>query len=215
MQSRRIINWFGLVSGILMLALVWLSILTPWWQLQIGSKLATINANPFCTNFGVLGLNFVIPILFAINIGIMVLFSISGVLLIVYSVKPTKSYGKELLCYGYKRPIYTVVGFIVTLIVIAYVIPAIVNVIGQGHVNISTPLFPLIGTSTIQLPTGMLSNSGSGSIQIGVTVTTAFQYTFYLAIVATALAIVARINHRKIAGSTVLPALQPSETILE
>ncbi len=198
------INWFALVSGALMLAVVGLSIFTPWWQLQIGSGstgFAVINANPFYTNFGVLGLNFVIPILFAINIMTMALFVVSGIILVVYSVMPTKSYSKQLLCYGYKRPIYTLIGFIVTLVVIVYLIPFIINMIANGAVTLSVPLFALLGTSIIQLPTGML-NSGSNSLQIGVTVVAAFQYTFYLGVVATALAIVARIYHRKIIGST-------------
>jgi hypothetical protein len=199
MRPKRVVNWFGLASGVLMLVVVCLSVFTPWWQLQIGSNLATINANPFYTNFGFLGLNFVIPILFAIGIGLMVLFTISGALLIVYSAKPTKSYGKELLCYGYKPPIYIVVGFIVGLVIVAYVIPGIFNVISKGQLNIATPIFPLIGTSTTQLPAGMFGSSGGASIQIGVTLTAAFQYTFYLAVVAAALAIAARVDHRRIA----------------
>jgi hypothetical protein len=193
MLSKENTNWFGLVCGIAMLLDVCLSTFTPWWQLQIGKNpvLITINANPFNTNFGVLSANFIIPILFAINIGITVLFAISGVLLIVYSLNPKISYAKELLCYGYKRPIYTVVGFVVSLLLFAYVIPSIVNSAGA---NVSAPLFQLIGTSIIQLPTSMFGVS----MRIGVTVSAAFQYTFYLAVAATALAIVARLYHRKL-----------------
>jgi hypothetical protein len=201
MLPNKIFNWFVLTVGILMLAVVCLSIFTPWWRLQIGSgtTFATINADPFYTNFGVLGLNFVIPIIFAINIGTMALFTISGALLILYSIKPTKSYSKQLLCYAYKRPIYTFVGFIVTLLVVSYALPIVVNKV--GGVNLSVPLFQLVGTSIIQLPAHL---SGS-SIQIGVTVVTAFQYTFYLGVIATALAIVARIYYRKTVPNTVLP----------
>ena len=208
MLLNRLINWFGLVAGVLMLVVVSLSFFTPWWQLQVGSNLATVNADPFYSNFGVLGLKFVVPILLALNIGTMVLFVISGALLILYSIKPLKSYGKELLCYGYKRPIYTIIGFIIVLTLIAYVVPGIINAISGGQANLASPLFPLIGTSTIQLPTGIFSGSSSNSIQVGISVITSFQYTFYLAVAATILAIIARFYHRIIA---VTAASKPPE----
>ncbi len=208
MQPKRVVNWFGLSGGVLMLVVVCLSVFTPWWQLRIGSNLVTINANPFYTNFGILGLNFVIPILFALNIGAMVLFTIGGVLLVLYSVKPKKNYAKDFLCYGYKRPIYTVVGFVVGLVILAYLIPGIAGAVSRGQLNIATPAFPLIGSSTMQLPTSMFSGSSSASIQIGVTLTAAFQYTFYLAVVAAGLAIVARFFHRRI-----VPAVNPDARV--
>ena len=201
MLVKSSINWFALVSGVLMIVVVGLSFFTPWWQLKIGSNLVTINADPFYTNFGALGLNFVIPILFAINIGATALFVISGALLILYSVQPLKSYGKELLCYGYKRPIYTLISFVVFLTLTVYAVPAVINTVSGGQVDLASPIFPLIGTSTVQLPTGMFS--GSSAAQVGVSVVTAFQYTFYLAVVATALAIVARLYHKRIVKSQV------------
>ena len=205
MQSRKTMNWFALAAGALMLVVVILSMLTPWWKLQIGSGsgLVTINANPFYTNFGVLRLNFVIPILFALNIGIMVLFAVSGVVFIIYSVKPAKSYSKQLLSYGWKRPLYTVIGFIVTMIVILYVVPDIINTMAHASM-VPVPIAPLMGSSVIQLPSGMFG--GSNSIQIGVTLITTFEYTFYLGLVATALGIVARVYHGRIVSNAVTPA---------
>jgi len=202
MQLTKTVNLFGLAGGILMVAVVCLSIFTPWWKLQIGggTTFATINANPFCTNFGFLGLDFIIPLLFAINIGTMALFVASGAFLIVYSVNPSKSYSEQLLCHGYKRPIYTVVGFIVTLIIIAYLLPFVLSMV--SGLNMSVPLFQLMGTSILHLPSNIFANS----LQIGVTVTAAFQYTFYLAVIATALAITARVYHRKMLARLTSPA---------
>lgn len=210
MSIKSGINWFALVSGVLMIVVVGLSFFTPWWQLKIGSNLATINADPFYTNFGVLGLEFVVPILFAFNIGAMVLFVISGALLILYSIQPLKSYGKEPLCYGYKRPIYTIISFVIVLALIAYAVPAAINTISGGQASLASPIFPIVGASTVQLPTGMSSGSGS-SAQVGVSIITSFQYPFYLAVVATALAIVARFYHGKIVINQVakLPETPP------
>jgi hypothetical protein len=196
-----------------MLVVVALSIFVPWWKLQIGSGagFVTINANPFYTNFAVLHLNFVIPILFAVNIATMALFTASGIIFIIYSVKPVKSYSKHLLSYGWKRPIYTLVGFIVVVMLIIYVAPDIVNTMAHTSM-IPVPIVPLLGSSVIQLPRNILGSSSS--IQIGITAITTFEYTFYLAVVATGLGIAARIYHRRIVVKAVIspPAAVPTPT---
>jgi len=208
------LNWFALAAGALMLVVVALSIFTPWWKLQIGSGtgFVAVNANPFYTNISLLKLNFVIPILFAINIATIALFTASGVIFIVYSIKPTKSYSKHLLSYGWKRPLYTIIGFIVVIMVILYVAPDVIN--SMGHTStVPVPLVPLIGSSVIQLPSSMFGNSNS--IQIGITVITTFEYTFYLGVAAAALGIVARIYHRKVISNAVVspPAVVATPTL--
>jgi len=202
-RALKTMNLFALAAGALMLVVVALSIFVPWWKLQIGSGtgFVTVNVNPFYTNFGVLRLNFVVPVLFAINVAAIALFTASGVIFIIYAFKPTKSYSKHLLSYGWKRPVYTIIGFIVVLMVILYVVPGVVN--SMGHSTIPVPLAPLMGSSLIRLPSGVFDNSNS--IQIGITVITTFEYTFYLGLVATALGIVARIYHGRIASNVVIP----------
>jgi len=198
------LNWFALAAGVLMLVVVALSIFTPWWKLQIGSGtgFVAVNANPFYTNISLLRLNFVIPILFAVNIAMIALFTASGVIFIIYSIKPTKSYSKHLLSYGWKRPLYTIIGFIVVIAVILYVVPEVIN--SMGHTSmVPVPLVPLIGSSVIQLPSGMFGNSNS--IQIGITVITTFEYTFYLGVAAAVLGIVARVYHPRIVSNAVAP----------
>jgi len=197
------LNWFALAAGVLMLVVVALSIFTPWWKLQIGNGngFVTINANPFYTNFSVLRLNFVIPILFAINIAIIALFTASGVIFIIYSIRPTKSYSKHLLSYGWKRPLYTIIGFIVTIVVILYVVPSFINTMAHSSM-IPVPIAPLMGSSVIHLSSGVFGNSNS--IQIGITLVTTFEYTFYLGLAATVLGIVARIYHRRILSNVVI-----------
>jgi hypothetical protein len=195
-------NWFGLAAGVLMLVVVALSIFTPWWKLQIGSGsgFVTVNANPFYTNFSVLSLYFVIPILFAINIASIALFIASGVIFIIYSVKPTESYSKHLLSYGWKRPLYTVIGFMVVIVVTLYVVPIIINMVA-GSSMVPSPMVPLMGSSVLQLSTSMFGSS----IQIGVPVITTFEYTFYLGVVSAVLGIVARVYHGRIVSDAVIP----------
>ena len=218
-RALKTMNLFALAAGVLMLIVVVLSIFVPWWKLQIGSGtgLMTVNANPFYTSFGLLKLTFVIPILFAINVGTIALFTASGVIFIIYSFKPRKSYSKHLLSYGWKRPLYTIIGFIIVIMIVLYVVPDVIN--SMGHTSaVPVPLAPLMGSSVIQLPSGFFGNSNS--IQMGITVITTFEYTFYLGVAAAVLGIVARIYHRRMVSNPVVspptavttstPASQPA-----
>jgi len=212
-HALKTMNLFALAAGALMLVVVALSVFIPWWKLQIGigSGLVTVNANPFYTSFGVLSLSFVIPILFAINVATIALFIVSGIIFIVYSFKPTKSYSKYLLSYGWKRPVYTIIGFIAMMMVVLYVVPDIINLIGHTSA-VPVPLVPLMGSSLIRLPSGIFGNSNS--IQIGITVVTTFGYTFYLGVAAAVLGIVARMYHRRIISNAVFshPTTVASQT---
>jgi uncharacterized membrane protein YcfT len=67
---------------------------------------------------------------------------------------------------------------------------------------IPVPIAPLMGSSVIHLSSGVFGNSNS--IQIGITLVTTFEYTFYLGLAATVLGIVARIYHRRILSNVVI-----------
>ena len=103
MQLKKI-NWFGLVGGILILVVLAVSIYFPWWQLIIGENLLKVNASPVNTNFGLLGTQFTVPIIWALNIGSILTFLTSGIIMLIYSLVPTRSYSKDLLSFAYKKP---------------------------------------------------------------------------------------------------------------
>jgi hypothetical protein len=66
MQAKRNVNWIGLVSGTMLIAVILLSLYNPWWQLRIGD-FAYANFSPLSTNFSFLGITFLIPLLMALN----------------------------------------------------------------------------------------------------------------------------------------------------
>jgi hypothetical protein len=184
MQLKKI-NWFGLVGGILILVVLAVSIYYPWWQLIIGENLLKVNASPVNTNFGLLGTQFTVPLIWALNIGSILTFLISGIIMLIYSLMPTKSYSKDLLSFAYKKPLYSVVLCVVGLLII--------TLIAQAAFGIS---IPLTGTATIILP----SNLTMG-INISVLIYSAFQWPFWLAVVAAGLCITARIYHIKLSST--------------
>jgi hypothetical protein len=192
MQLNKI-NWFGIAGGVLTLVVIVVSLYYPWWQLTIGENMMKVNASPMNTNFGLLGTQFTIPIIWALNIGSILTFLISGIIMLIYSVIPTRSYSKELLDFAYKKPLYSVVFSVVGLLII--------TLIAQAALGIS---IPLMGTATIILPSAFTMG-----VNISVLVSAAFQWPLWLAITAAALCISARIYHRKLSA---IPKQAPAPT---
>jgi hypothetical protein len=192
MQLNKI-NWFGVAGGSLTLVVIAVSLYYPWWQLTIGENLMKVNASPMNTNFGLLGTQFTIPLIWALNIGSILTFLTSGIIMLIYSVIPTKSYSKELLGYAYKKPLYSVVFSVVGLLII--------TLIAQAALGIS---IPLMGTAMIILPAAFTMG-----VNISVLLSAAFQWPFWLAITAAALCISARIYHRKLSAT---PKIAPVTT---
>ena len=188
MQLKNV-NWIGLTSGILLIVVIVLSVYNPWWQLRIGDY-GYGNFSPLNSEFSFLGITFLIPLLSTFNISCLFLLSISAVLMITYSVNPTKEYSKQLLCWSYKKPLGIMITFIVGIVSISQLVSFYANQFAQIELTL-----PIIGTTVIQVPSELLGELSG--IQIGLTVSGAFQWTFYLTIAVTALCIVTRIRYDK------------------
>ncbi|MGD6808620.1 MAG: hypothetical protein ACQCN3_02870 [Candidatus Bathyarchaeia archaeon] len=181
MEFNRI-NWFGIAGGALTLLVILVSLYNPWWQLTIGENLMKVNASPMNTNFGLLGTQFTIPLIYALNIGSILTFLFSGIIMLIYSVMPTKPYAKDLLGFAWKKPLYAILSSVVGL--------AVIILIAQITFGLD---IPLVGTSNVILPSQFTMGAN-----ISVLVSSAFQWPLYLAAVAAGLCITARIYHRKV-----------------
>jgi hypothetical protein len=196
----RSINWFGLSAGIITLVMLVISFYVPWWQLTIGQNLIKVNASPVNTNFGLFGgAQFTVPLIWALNLISILTFTACGLVMLIYSVNPTKPYSKHLLAFSYKKPLYALISFAAVLVII---------VIIAGFLGMS---IPLMGSTTLTLPTQFISSD----LSISALVSGNFQLPFYLAIVAAALCIAARLYHKKLAKipkTTPETAPSPTET---
>jgi hypothetical protein len=184
-------NWFGLAGGATTIVVIVVSMFYPWWQLTVGDDLMKINASPVNTNFGFLDTSFTIPFIWALNIVSILSLLASGIVMLIYSLIPRKSYSKHLLGFGYKKPLFTVLFFVIGLVVITVILQAILNL------NV-----PLMGSTTSTLPIPFVSG-----ITLSVLLSAGFQWSFWLAVVAAALCIAARLYHKRVAT-----AQQPAVT---
>jgi hypothetical protein len=183
------VNWFGLAGGIITIIVVVVSLLIPWWQLTVGDDLLTANASPVNTNFGFLDTGFTIPLIWAFNVVALLTLIASGVSMLIYSLLPNKSYSKQLLSFGYKKPLYTVLFFIIGLVVITMILQAVLSI-----------SVPLNGSTTTPLSIPFVTD-----VSITVFMSAAFLWPFWLAVVAAGFCIAARLYHRRVA---VIPKTQ-------
>jgi hypothetical protein len=196
------INIIALIAGITTLVLIAVSVYVPWWQFTVGTATAgksapvQVNFSPLNFNVNLFGSNSItVPLILAFNL-ICLLTLLSGALvLIIYAVKPNKSYSKKLLGFGWKKPLYAVILFVVEIVGLILV----ANMFGGLNL-------PINGSATVQPPSGMLPSG----VNFGVSVLAAFQWPFYLSIVVAGLCVAARLYHRTIPLETAVPpATQP------
>ncbi len=176
------INWLGIAGGALILLLIAISLFIPWWQLQVGDNLIKAYVSPLYTNFDFIGNTFTIPLLLALNITSIILLAAGGITILIYAVKPTSPNAKQLLGFGYKKPLYAVITFTITLIIITLVVKS------SWGIDI-----PLIGQTTTTLPANLTQNT-----TISVLLQAGFQWPYLIAITAAALCIAAKLYHKKI-----------------
>lgn len=176
------LNWFALAGGTLSLAVVVITLVYPWWQLTVGENLVKVNVSPLTTGFNVFGATLTIPLLLALNLtGILTLVT-AGTAMIIYSVIPTRPYSKHILGFGYRKPFYSVVFFVITLFIVTFLVKSFVGL-----------TIPLNGTGTVTLPQNMIEGA-----TLTAQVSSGFLWTFWVEVAAAALCIVARFYHSKI-----------------
>ena len=176
-------NWFALAGGVTTILVIAVSLVYPWWQLTVGDDLMTVKASPVNMNLGFLDTSFTIPFIWALNMVSILSLLASGIAMLIYSIIPRKSYSKHLLGFGYKKPLYTVLFFVIGLVATTVICQAVLSL------NI-----PLMGSTTSTLPIPFIDG-----ITLTVLLSAGFQWSFWLAVVAATLCIAARIYHGKVA----------------
>jgi uncharacterized integral membrane protein len=193
MKTKQI-NWFALIGGILILLLLPISIYFSWWQLAIGKNLLTINVSPVNTNITLFGTQFSAPLIWAMNLTGSLTFLASGIIMLIYALIPAKPYSIDLLSFAYRKPLYIVILYLAGLLVMTFAAQAF---LGQG--------IPVAGSANLTLPSSMTMGAN-----ISILVASAFQWPFYLAIIAAGLSITARVYHTKLTKTLKQTSQEPT-----
>jgi hypothetical protein len=176
-------NYIALAAGILTLVLVVVSVFVPWWQFTVGDPaIAQVGLSPVTYNIALFGTILTMPLVYALTLGSMLTLIAGGVIMLIYAVIPNKSYSKQLLGFGYKKPLYAVILFSIALLALYF------SATYLGGMNV-----PISGSGTMGLPKAI----GDVGVGVSVKVHSSLNWPFYLAIVVAVLCIAARLSHKK------------------
>jgi hypothetical protein len=199
---QRIVNWLGVAGSISIFLLIAVSLFVPWWQVTVGSPntaFGKFSVSPLNMNVNFMGQSFTVPLMIVINVSVILALLAASIAMLIYAVNPTKAYAKRLLGFSYRKPLYALIIFIVGLVATILLVKSVVGLD-----------VPFVGSFNVDT-SGSFFQSILGGISItNMWLTASFQWPFYLAIVAVALCIAARLYNKKVVTLTVAPNGQTS-----
>lgn len=191
MQNK--FNWVGIAGGVATLLLIAVSWFVPWWQFTVGNPaIVEANFSPVNLNFALFGNSVVIPLVLALNIAVLLSLASGGIIMLIYSFIPARPYSKRLLSFGYNKPLYAVLFFVIELVSMVVLTESI------GGFNV-----PLMGSATIQIPQFLTQGA-----TVKVSVLATLEWPFWFAIAVSVICVAARLYHRKV-GKVAETATQP------
>jgi hypothetical protein len=201
MKNLRVkgVNWFAFVGGALTLVLAVASLFVPWWQVTVGQTLAKVGFSPVNLSTNIVGYSVALPIILAVSWMFMVLLVSAGVGLVVYSVMPSKPYSKRLFGFAYKKPLGTLIAFLVLLLLVTNLGTILEMMFGSSGLSGADLNVPWTGVKTLQLPSSMAQDTVRG-----ITVSAEFGWTFWLAVTVAGLCVAARLYHKKLDSSVAI-----------
>ena len=111
-EWRKRANWIGVVTAIVMIALIFLG---GWWRVNIGGGAATLSVSPFRIDMTMLGDQVSVPIIWYICLGVKLLVLAAGIALLVGSLTVDKWWSKRLIRFGATKILWMVVFFLVSI----------------------------------------------------------------------------------------------------
>lgn len=188
-------NWFGLVTGILLLVLPFLG---PWWSATAGTGAMTIAFSPFDMYTSFLGQTLQSSLVGIFLLATKISFILAGVFMIIGSISPGSWWGKHLVGYGMMKTFWSVISLVVMVAIGAFafnnVLPGIITGAAGGAGNVTAQLnVPYVSgsaVSTIQVQ--------GGALTVTVPITASLTGTFWAAVGIAAMGVVTRIYQRKL-----------------
>jgi len=201
-------NWFGLITGILILLLPFLG---PWWVGRAGTGAMEIALSPFDMNMSLFGLPIQSSLVGLFLLAAKITFVIAGIFMILASLLPKRWWSKRLFRFGVMKPFWSIISLLIVLaagaLIFNHVLPGLLSGAFSGAGA---------GNAVVQINMPYISGTAVSTIQIGSTATITAPITFsltgifWLAVATAILGIIARIYHRRLVRPEKL-MLKPTE----
>ncbi|KXB03135.1 hypothetical protein AKJ48_04190 [candidate division MSBL1 archaeon SCGC-AAA261O19] len=192
-ERLKIINWFGIGAGILMLALPFLG---AWWQAEVGTGAMELAFSPFYYHVSFLEQTLTSPLVGYFILAAKLMIIIGGALMITGSMATDRWWGKKLMRFGAMKVFWFLIILIALLLLGAFFVnnflPGILSGMVEGGGGVTTQFqVPYIAGST----TSTIQASGA---TISAPISTSLTSAFWIAVITAGLGIAARIYHGRL-----------------
>ena len=171
------VNWVGIVAAIAMLILPFLG---AWWRVSAGGEAITTSVSPFNVDIVILGEEISIPIIWYVCLGAKLTIFAGGIIMLLGSIAGGRWWSKKLISFGYSKVPFMVVGLVAMAAIGAWA--------ANTWLGLNLPY--VVGSS--------ISTLSFDEADVVLPFSAALTPTFWAAVVVAALAIAARIYHRRL-----------------
>lgn len=187
----KVINWFGIATGVLMIVLPFLG---AWWQATVGTGALQLGFSPFYYHVAILGQPITSSLVGFFILAAKLTVIIGGGLMIVGSLTTDRWWGKKLMRFGAMKVFWFVIMLIGLLLVGAFLannfLPDMLSNMAGGGASIQLDIPYVIGTST--------SSIQAQNATISAPITASLTFEFVIAVITAGLGIVTRIYHGRL-----------------
>ncbi|MBS3815685.1 MAG: hypothetical protein KGY45_03885 [Hadesarchaea archaeon] len=198
LKSRLLMmNWFGIIAGVLMLILPFLG---PWWRASVGTKALEIGISPFYYHVSILGQELSSTLVSYFILAAQLTLIIGGVLMILGSLAPEKWWSKKIVRFGAMKIFWFLIILLALLLVGAYAmnnfLPGLaMNATGTEGVTLDLQALDIQVPYITGTTTSTLQASG---ITIAAPIHADLTPMFWLAVITAGLGIIIRIYHGRL-----------------
>lgn len=190
-EKLSLINWPGLVTGVLMLALPFLG---AWWRAMAGTGVFKIAISPFYFSAVLVGQPITSSLVSYVLLGAKLAVWIGGIFLITGAVFSSKWWGRKLVNWGAMKVFWMVISLVLLFTVGIYLanrfLPSLISRFVGANAGVSLNLPYLIGTGEAKIQ--------QENFSIIAPITISLKRTFWLAVTTAGLGVVTKIYNGKI-----------------
>jgi len=188
------INWPRLVAGILMFILPFAG---PWWTAEVGEGALEFGISPFDMRMVIGGQPLHSDLIGLFLLATKISFLVAGVFVVLSALSPRKWWSPHLCGFGIRKPLWSVVGIVLTLLLGAFFVnvflPGLLSSMGEGaEVQLNVPY--LAGASTAHLS---FQSQGS-TVEITAPLEVGLTGAFWLAVITVGCALGSGIYSKRV-----------------
>lgn len=192
LDQLPLVNWVGLVAGVLMIILPFMGV---WWQFIAGSAVLKFSFSPFAYEILIINQEISSMLIDYVVLAAKLTVVIGGVFMIVGSIASSRWWGRKLLSWGALKVLWMMVSLIVLVVIGTFFmnefLPSLISKSAPGNTSLEFSLPYLLGS-------GHVGFDISEAVELLLPVKAKFTSSFWLALLTVGFGVGARFYNGKI-----------------